>query len=33
MAETKTQSAVLSKPAANQETSSHIPVQPLYYAG
>jgi len=30
MAETKTQSAVLSKPTANQETSSHISVQPLY---
>ena len=28
MADTK--SAVLSKPAANQETSSHIPVNPLY---
>jgi len=30
MAETKTQSAVLSKPAQNQETSSHIMVNPLY---
>ncbi len=30
MAESKTQSAVLSKPAANQETSSHIEVHPLY---
>jgi len=31
MADTK-QSAVLSKPAQNQETSSHIPVHPLYTA-
>jgi methylmalonyl-CoA mutase N-terminal domain/subunit len=30
MAETKTHPAVLTKPAANQETSSHIPVHPLY---
>jgi methylmalonyl-CoA mutase, N-terminal domain len=30
MAETKTKSAVLSKPAQNQETSSHISVHPLY---
>ncbi len=30
MAETKTKSAVLSKPADNQETSSHIAVNPLY---
>ncbi len=30
MADTKTHSAVLTKPAQNQETSSHIPVHPLY---
>jgi len=30
MADTKTQPAVPSKPAQNQQTSSHIPVQPLY---
>ncbi len=30
MAETKEKAAVLSKPAATQETSSHIPVHPLY---
>src|SRR5271157_5025657 len=30
MADTKQTSAVLSKPAENQETSSHIAVHPLY---
>ncbi|HZP24335.1 MAG TPA: methylmalonyl-CoA mutase family protein [Terriglobales bacterium] len=30
MAETKTQSAVLSRPTQNQQTSSHITVNPLY---